>query len=653
MLLGWDTETYLISRGRLAPRMVCASFCNGTKRVVKRLDLVGQSVMDEVEGWVESEAIATTTFREYLKDPNVIIVGHNLAFDTVVQAVADPSLLPLIFQAYRDGRFRCTQIRQMLLDIRDGCFRFKYEDDGSCTPVRYGLADLAERYGLPSLDKSGDSYRLRYCELDGMPASEYPNAAYTYAATDAWTTRAVCFRQGGEEPVVNEREQVRAHFALQLCAVWGIRTDGAAVEELETQLLAEAETLKGKLREMGIFRADGTKDTKALMRLVEDAFGKQGLPVPKTEGGKTSTSGDTLNLSGDPLLQILSKDGGVLKLLSSFVPMLKGGTEVPLMCGYSPLVATGRCSSRNPVKRSKGQIPVGGNIQQLPRKTNVRPCFVPRPGFLFASVDYSVAELRGLAEIQFLLFGKSALKDCFDRDEDPHLVMAATLLGKSYEWCVEHKQDKEVKDARQFAKIPDFGLPGGLGAAAFVDFARSNYDTIITIERAHEVIALWHQTWPEMKPYFAWVSGCVGYAGGPMKAFVSERVRGDCGYTDACNNSFQAIIADVAKEAMWRVAFECYLGVRYNTGQPSPLKGSRPVAFLHDEILAEVPEWCAHEAAHRISDVMCDVMREYLKNVPAKAEPALMTRWYKGAEPVYLDGRLVLWYPKPAVQKTT
>jgi DNA polymerase I-like protein with 3'-5' exonuclease and polymerase domains len=68
---------------------------------------------------------------------------------------------------------------------------------------------------------------------------------------------------------------------------------------------------------------------------------------------------------------------------------------------------------------------------------------------------------------------------------------------------------------------------------------------------------------------------------------------------------------------------------------------------VHDEIIAEVPEDRAHEAAHRIAEVMVETMNLYTPDVPARAEPALMRRWYKAADPVYVDGRLVPWEPSP------
>jgi hypothetical protein len=73
----------------------------------------------------------------------------------------------------------------------------------------------------------------------------------------------------------------------------------------------------------------------------------------------------------------------------------------------------------------------------------------------------------------------------------------------------------------------------------------------------------------------------------------------------------------------------------------SPLYGSRPVFFLHDEIGLEVPEHCAEQAARRLEKVMVLAMAEVIPDIPAQAEPVLGRRWYKGQEPVFVEGRLV------------
>lgn len=82
--------------------------------------------------------------------------------------------------------------------------------------------------------------------------------------------------------------------------------------------------------------------------------------------------------------------------------------------------------------------------------------------------------------------------------------------------------------------------------------------------------------------------------------------------------------------------------------------------LAHDETIAEHPESVAPEAATRVSELMMEALRfmcpELSKAV--KAEPTIMRRLYKGAEPVYRNpagelckedtpgARLAIWEPK-------
>ena len=49
---------------------------------------------------------------------------------------------------------------------------------------------------------------------------------------------------------------------------------------------------------------------------------------------------------------------------------------------------------------------------------------------------------------------------------------------------LQSKKDPDVKNARQLAKVANFGLPGGLGVKKLVVYARTNYGVILTEARA-------------------------------------------------------------------------------------------------------------------------------------------------------------------------
>ncbi len=150
-----------------------------------------------------------------------------------------------------------------------------------------------------------------------------------------------------------------------------------------------------------------------------------------------------------------------------------------------------------------------------------------------------------------------------------------------------------------------------------------------------------------------------------FEQFVSGRQRAKCNYTNGANTGFQGIVADGAKEALWRLCVACYLPPedavdilwhprtywREVTSREVLLEncgylyGVRPVLFIHDEVIAEGPHATAHLWGPAQALVMRDAMRTYIRDVKVGAKPALMWVWDKAAEPVYVDGKLTVWEP--------
>jgi len=198
----------------------------------------------------------------------------------------------------------------------------------------------------------------------------------------------------------------------------------------------------------------------------------------------------------------------------------------------------------------------------------------------------------------------------------------------------------------------NFGYPGGLGAAKFVDYARAGYGVTVTETDARKRKEDWYRKWPEMR-LFHQHFGSMGIGDQTFRVtqLPSGRVRGGVMFAAACNTSFQGRAADGAKRAGWYITQETYLG--YGTHwpddgrPPSPLYGSRMCLFVHDEFIIEAPEDRTHEAAHRLSEVMIIGMREVVPDVKIGTEFAAARRWYKGASAVYDENRrLVPWEPK-------
>lgn len=289
----------------------------------------------------------------------------------------------------------------------------------------------------------------------------------------------------------------------------------------------------------------------------------------------------------------------------------------------------------------------GPNMQNPPRKGGVRACFLPRDGWVFVSCDFDTIEMRALAQVCFELFGYSSLREALNAGMDPHVALAADILGVAYDDAMRRylDGDPEIEDARQAAKPGNFGFPGGMGWRAFMHYALTSYDVEVPPELAQKLHKAFRERWVEMQDYFAYCASMVGEHRCERVIFpMSEQVRGKVGYTQICNGWFQHRAAKGAKDALYEVSRECYTGFTRD-GRPSPLAGSRPVIFMHDEIITEIPyrgrEQQASDAADRVGEIMRDRMRRWIKDVEIKAGPVMMRRWYKGAKAVRIDGRLV------------
>ena len=630
-IVAFDTETYRIVPGRLAPPPVVLTYAtdSGAERAV---------TPDE----------GARLLGEWCRDPSTIIVGHNVAFDMGVMVSAYPELLRPVFEAYDAGRVRDTSLREKLIRLASGEMA---SDFGAGRMVSFSMESIFKvRFNedLSALKTGDGAWRLNYHRLHGVPLAQWPKEALDYAMGDATRTLRLFLDQGKDDSLVvdtatgavtNELEQVAAAWGLHLSGMWGIRTDPHAVASLARRLDEEAAGYEKVMREAGVLRKDGTKDMKLVKALVVECLGDN---APLTATGAVSTDRECLVRTGHPALKAVAELGAIDKLRKTYVPMLLQGTQVPINPAWNTLVESGRTSCREP------------NLQNLPRKGGVRDCFVPRTGRIFASVDYSTLELCTLAQVCLDLFGFSAMADALHAGRDLHLQMAANILGVDYDEVLRrHKaKDPQVKEMRQLAKAANFGYPGGLGAASFQTYAAATYNVTVTEDESRALKQQWLEAWPEMRNFFDHVGKQLQMRDSfDLVQPRSGRVRGGVGYCDGCNSHFQGLAADGAKAALFYIQQEAYTGrsALWEGEAESPLFGCRMVAFIHDEFVMEVPEalHLAQAAVSRLVDVMVRGMAIYVPDVPIKAEPTLMRRWYKEADPVWDEqGNLLVWEPK-------
>jgi DNA polymerase I-like protein with 3'-5' exonuclease and polymerase domains len=621
LIVSFDCETALSIPGLAAPPLACGSFAwFGPDGSIKSEVLDARQTLDKIT--------------RLLRDKSVTIVGHNVAYDFAVICAERPELVPLVFQAHADDRIRDTDYRERLIAIAMGEFA---EDRAEA----YSLETLAKQRLGVTLDKS--THRHGYGKLIGVPLEAWDMGALTYAREDAIATLKVWAHQAAEcddyvtgspdHAVWHEPHACRKAWALMLMRVWGVRTDREWVEELESRLLAQEREVMRDLVAAGVLQKHPKKDTytqkrAVLQERVTAAYALMGRNPPMTDKGNIKTDAETCDDAAD-FDSVLARNrsyNGIVKILDTYVPALKQGMIVPVNAWWNGQLVSDRTSCSGP------------NWQNPPQAFGVRQCVVPRLG-VFCSVDYDTIELKALANFNYDMFGFSSMRDRILQGIDLHTALAARLLGMPYEDAKANKNSSQVKHARKLAKATNFGRPGGMGDQKFVMMSKKQYDLIFSLEEARAYKKVYLDENPEMPRFYAHCAAIVeaGNGFGTVETPGSSMLRGGCTYPAACNQHFQGPVAYGATDALFYLAWECYVD------RGTALYGCRPTLFLHDEVILDIPEHKAHEAATRQAEVMIERMQRIFPHVPITASPALMRRWYKDADAQYQDGRLIPW----------
>jgi len=317
-VVSFDTETHLIRQGLSAPPISCLSWESCV--VADGLDCYHDG--PHLVHWTE----ALPLLRSWLTDPNVILVGHNVAFDLAVVCAEWPELIPLVYQAYEENRITDTMLRQKLIDIANGCYRGFYDEESSqFVKLGYSLIELAKRRAGIPIKKEG--FRLFYGPLRNVPLSQWveaakelqrdgraylegdrtrpyskdlaaleaalgdtkkffgneglsgmvaadPNEVDTYPRDDARTTMAVYLVQEDDADLLADQyRQARAAWWLHLTSAWGLRTNASEVGALQLQTQRTCDALEAELVSAGLVRKDGSRDTKLAKQRMLDVCG--------------------------------------------------------------------------------------------------------------------------------------------------------------------------------------------------------------------------------------------------------------------------------------------------------------------------------------------------------------------------------------------
>lgn len=621
------------------PKMVCATFYDGRG---KPQILRGK---EACKRWIG-----------HVRDHTTKLIGHNVSFDQHVMLRAcwdefGEDCLPDLVEKYDNpervegGTIHDTKIRQQLIDIATTGM---YRRTGG-----YHLSDLVDYHLDRDISewKGDDAWRLRYNELDPYPTATWPEDARRYAKFDTiWTWEVYQAQKerkrsaqgeilATKDFVVNEEFQVRADLALSIMGAWGLSVNQEKVASLKQRYIERRDELEEKLQSWGVVDENGKTNQSEKRRIYGAAFREAGIePIRTEKTGKISTgkkSRNKLRRTGfeSEKLRVIEEYDRICDYLSTYMEPLELVGEHSLCPNWNVLVESGRTSSSGP------------NMQNFPKRdhpnetipaSEVRKCFQPRPGNVFVCADWASAELRTLAQINVNMNNDPVrMASALQEGRDLHLDFAAQLEGVSYERAEELYEagDEDIEQARDVAKVANFGFPGGLQPEGFVGYAYG-FGVEVSESEARRLYDEWMRRWPEMDLFFQEIKN----AGGPDPDSFPIKQDGPGGderpwrtrrcnsWTSAANSKFQGMAGDGAKESLWRLMKACYVD------ESSPLYGFRLNAFVHDEFLIEGPKDRAVEAALELRRIMIDGMEIFTPDVPVDADVEIGEKWGGGDE---------------------
>ena len=324
----------------------------------------------------------------------------------------------------------------------------------------------------------------------------------------------------------------------------------------------------------------------------------------KTKTGQFVTSEEVLQtLKGKhEIVEKILDYRGLRKLLSTYIdtlPQLINPKTQHIHTSFNQTVtATGRLSSSDPNLQN---IPVRGEDGK-----EIRKAFIPEPGSLFFSADYSQIELRVMAHLS----GDENMIDAFIQGHDIHAATAANIYKVGI--------DEVTSDQRRKAKRANFGIIYGItvfGLAERLEIDRAE---------ARELINGYFETFPKVREYMEQAKEIARQKGYVETFFHRRRYLPDInsrnatvrGFAErnAINAPIQGSAADIIKVAMIRI---------YQRFKEEHLR-SKMILQVHDELnFSVVPE-----EKGRVEAIVKEEMENaYHLRVPLVADAGWGANW--------------------------
>ena len=379
---------------------------------------------------------------------------------------------------------------------------------------------------------------------------------------------------------------------------------------LDTKALAEtSRTLTDRMKqiEQNIYKLAGHEFNIASPKQVgEVLFGEMKIvdKPKKTKTGQFVTSEEVLQQlrSKAPIVDDILAHRGLKKLLGTYVdalPKLINPRTGHIHTSFNQAVtATGRLSSSDPNLQN---IPVRGEDGK-----EIRKCFIPEPGCLFFSADYSQIELRVMAHLS----GDKNMIEAFREGYDIHAATAARIY--------KEKIEDVSRDQRTKAKRANFGIIYGItvfGLAERLEISR---------DEAKQLIDGYFETFPEVQAYMEKAKELAREHGYAETFFHRRRYLPDItspnatvrnfAERNAINAPIQGSAADIIKIAMVHI---------YKRFRREGIK-SKMILQVHDELnFSVLPE--EKERVEKI--VLEELQNAYPLQVPLVADSGWGENW--------------------------
>ncbi|CCY03427.1 dNA polymerase type I [Prevotella sp. CAG:924] len=480
-------------------------------------------------------------FRPLYENPSILKVGQNIKYDYEV-------------------------LRKYGIDIQGEMFD---------TMIAHYLIQPELRHNMDFMAETLLHYRTVHIEELIGPAGKNqknmrdldPQDVYEYAAEDADITLQL---KEVLEPKLQEVGAVRLFHDMEMPLVRVLADMELSGVRLDTTSLKETEQIfneRMKQYEEHAYELAGKQfnisSPKQVGEILFDTMHIVEKPK-KTKSGQYVTSQDVLEQlrPNAPIIADILNYRALKKLLGTYVEALP--KLINIHTGHihtsfnQAVTSTGRLSSSDP------------NLQNIPVREDdgkeIRKCFIPEPGCLFFSADYSQIELRIMAHLS----GDEHMIEAFCSGMDIHRATAAKI------W---HIDPEDVSDAqRKKAKQANFGIIYGITTYGLAQ--RMGIDN----SEARQLIQDYFKTFPKVKAYMEHAKALAREKGYAETLFGRRRYLPDIqsangtvrGFAErnAINAPIQGTEADIIKIAMIRIHRRFHEeGIR-----------SRMILQVHDEL---------------------------------------------------------------------